>query len=186
MAATTEFVLSKQRLHDAISFLYSEGCHVVRTGDEKNANKTVSDIDNALIDLEKGAISFYFKHPSFADDDFIIKEIDNTYMGKIFCVGILDGKGHLRLSANNKNYFARNIFIVSMGYTSFFVEKSGIYIDPPAELKSFYKKFSKFLKAKTQRIEIFSGRGMWFENAVLEDEPSAVQIIQEQWRTKRD
>jgi hypothetical protein len=185
MAATTEFLLSKQRLQDAIGFLYSEGCHVVRTGDEKNADKTVSDPDNALIDLEKGSISFHFKHPSFANDDFIIKEIDNTHMGKIFRVGIFDGEGHLSLLAYRQAYFERDIFISTIGYTSFFVEKNGAHIDPSVELKIFYKKFSKFLKTKTRRVELFSGRGIWFENAVLENEPSAVQIMQEQWGIKR-
>ncbi|MFT4183318.1 MAG: hypothetical protein QM636_15530 [Rhizobium sp.] len=182
MAATTEFLLSKQRLRDAIDFLYSEGCHVVRTGDEKSADKTVSGLNNALIDLEKGSVSFYLKHPSFADDDFIIKEIDNTHMGKIFSVSILDGKGHLRLSAHRQSCFERDTFGVEIGYISFFTKIDGTYIDPSPELKAFYNKLSKFLKTKTRRVEIIPGRGIWFENAILEDEPSAAQIIQAQWR----
>lgn len=177
MAAETELVISEGKLRELFALLYEEQCRVVRITYDRNPDKTILSLTDVWEDVVKISCQFLLKHSSFAKDDFKIRETNNIHMGPIIVLETFSGEGHIKLSTFPSKFSKDSAFELSVGYGSFFIKDNGDHVGPSKELKRYYKNLVNFLKTKCRRIEIFSGRFVWFEKKLLENDPTLLSMI---------
>jgi hypothetical protein len=175
--AETEFVLSRERMHRFIEQQFSQ-CIIARDDTLPMSRGTDRDL---LEQLDLQMQQLFIKHPSFATDTFTFKPHEYPDGSQIFLVDQFAGLGHLKMLTHPLHGAVGTVFRVTLFYQSFFVER-GNHISPSKELKQFYLSAVASAKKGTKRLEMWRGRGMWFEQELLKSNPDVFDTIRGSFR----
>lgn len=175
--AETEFVLSRERLH---RFIEQEFAECIISKDDGLPFGRGPDRD-LLERLDLRLQQLFIKHPSFATDTFKFKPHEYPDGSRLFRVDQFAGSGHLKMLTLPLPEPANAAFRVTVSHQSFFVENDA-HISPPAELKKFYLSTVASAKKGTKRVEVWLGRGMWFEQQLLKSNPGVLEALTASFR----
>jgi hypothetical protein len=175
--AETEFVLSHDRLLEFIREHLS-GCLIARDGPLPVSRGP----DNELLsELSLKSEQLFIKHPFFAADDFIFKPHGYVDNEQVFRVDQFAGAGHLKMLTLPLSGLASEMFRVAVSYQSFFVVREA-HISPSTELRKFYTSAVATAKRGTKRLELSPGRGMWFQQELLNRHPDLLATVRASFR----
>ncbi|MUO78373.1 hypothetical protein GOZ78_10005 [Agrobacterium vitis] len=175
--ADTEFVLSSDRMGRFIETKLSE-CIIAQNGDLAVSLKPDSDF---LKQLNLQFRQIFIKHSSFATDNFSFKPHEYSDGSRIFIVDQFAGSGHLKILTRPLSVLCDTVFRVTVSYQSFFV-CGDAHISPSTGLKKFYSSTVASAKKGTQRLELWPGRSMWFEQVLLNSHTDIVEIVRASFR----
>jgi len=177
--AETEFVLSHERMRRFIETKLSD-CTIAQNGDLPVALKPDSDLFKKLNTQFRQT---FIKHPSFATDSFNFVPHEYPDGSRIFCVDQFAGSGHLKMATRPVSVLGDTVFRVTLFYQSFF-NCGGAHISPSTELKKFYSSAVASAKKGTERLELWSGRSMWFEQVLLNSHTDVVETVRASFRRR--
>ncbi|TDK31268.1 hypothetical protein E2F50_20215 [Rhizobium deserti] len=175
--AETEFILSLDRLLDFIKE-HLLGCLIAKDGPQPVSRAP----DNELLsELSLQSQQLFIKHPVFAADDFIFKPHKYAENEQVFRVDQFTGAGHLKMLTLPLPGLTSQMFRVAVSYQSFFVLREA-HISPSTELRKFYTSSVATAKRGTRRLELSPGRGMWFQQELLNRHPDLLGTVRASFR----
>jgi hypothetical protein len=175
--AETEFVLSHERMGRFIETKLSE-CIIAQDGDLPVSLKPDRDL---LKQRNHKLRQLFIKHSSFASDNFSFKPHEYSDGSRIFRVDQFAGSGHLKMLTLPLSGLGDTVFRIILSYQSFFV-CGDAHISPSTGLKKFYSSTVASAKKGTERLELWPGRSMWFEQVLLSSHADVVETVRASFR----
>lgn len=170
--AETEFIVSDDRMQRFIESQLSD--YVIA---QNHTLPTQSQPNGTLIEqLRGGTRQFFIKHSSFATVRFQFKPYSYDDGRTIFAVDQFAGIGHLKILSTPLTILKKPAYRLSIAYQSFFVSDAA-HLSASSELKAFYSAVVRSAKKGTQRLEVWSGRCMWFETSLIDDDPAILEKV---------
>ncbi|MBB2750232.1 UNVERIFIED_ORG: hypothetical protein GGI57_000905 [Rhizobium aethiopicum] len=177
--ADIELVLSEGRMHSFVQERLSD-CVIAKDDELPFSGSPDSD---PLEYMRHQLQQIFIKHPSFATDDFCFKQHTYPDGTGIFLVDQFAGVGHLKMLTLPLRGALEPAYRLTIGYQSFFVSGNE-HIPPSPQLKKFYTTAINAAKKRTQRLEIWTGRSMWFESDLLKSAPNILDIVRTSFLTR--
>ncbi len=135
------------------------------------------DMGDVLMIISGSYQSIYVKSPAFSTGDFVIKRMSNPNNPLYYVVDGSSGGGCVNILTNPIKYDFCLVFMVTIGYGSFFKDENGDFVKPSEELKKFYKHLVKIASRKTKKIHILGVKYMRVENELISDDSKALEAV---------
>lgn len=152
--ASAGFVLLEEEFHEMVLRLLASGSRIwCIVGISTEVDELTTNNFRSILTEN---VSLLVKHPSFAEDEPVVKTFERVDASWSMFVE-LQGDGHIEARSRRFMVFEKACVYVDIGYTSFFVRSSGEYINPPDALISLYRRTINILKKISTKTFIGSG-----------------------------
>ncbi|RJT37247.1 hypothetical protein D3227_18850 [Mesorhizobium waimense] len=166
--ASSEFVITEEQYQELLHGLINSGSKIGYDIFDRTNVRYLSISSIAEIAAKERA-SIALKHPSFAVDDPEI-EIYNNGDVEWYSFKELRGDGHIKITLRRFITDVGPYFYLAIGYTSFFITKSGAHIQPPKNLIRIYKKTARYLISQCTKELIGNRRSVYVSKAIIDSD----------------